>query len=130
MTAQGVAVISSATHVAVKQLILPVLVKSGRRGRTAHEMSVRLGHDHGKVSGAMSSLHKQNKVALLAHKRNGQHVYVLDTNVFGRPTRPRQDQKFNAEKARATALAEAVQTAENHRGGSIDDLIESIRALQ
>ena len=41
---------------------------------------------HGKVSGALSVLHKEAKISRLLEKRNGCRVYVLNEYVSGRET--------------------------------------------
>lgn len=54
-------------------------------GVTQAEVSLRLGLGHGSASGALTRLHRADKIARLATKRDGQYVYVLPEHVHGRP---------------------------------------------
>lgn len=57
-------------------------------GCTAFEIEEALDKRGGAISGCLSTLHKQGKVARLTEKRLGRKVYVLPEYVNGRDTEP------------------------------------------
>lgn len=65
-----------------------LLSDSGVAGLTWREMSDISGEHHGQVSGALSVLHKEGKIARLSESRLRCKVYVLLENVNGRETEP------------------------------------------
>jgi hypothetical protein len=65
-----------------------LLSDSGVAGLTWREMSDISGEHHGQVSGALSVLHKEGKIARLSESRLRCKVYVLLGNVNGRETEP------------------------------------------
>lgn len=68
--------------------ILGLLSNAGTVGMTWREIASVTGDHHGQVSGALSSLHKQDRVAVLRDaRREKSGVYVLPTYVQGRATR-------------------------------------------
>ena len=68
--------------------ILQMLGEAGPMGRTALEIEKATGEGHGKVSGALSSMHREGMVAALKlDRRNGYGVYVLPGQVGNRLTR-------------------------------------------
>jgi len=68
--------------------ILQMLGEAGPMGRTALEIEKATGEGHGKVSGALSSMHREGMVvALKLDRRNGYGVYVLPGQVGNRLTR-------------------------------------------
>jgi hypothetical protein len=76
-----------------QQAVLGALARRGRQGATWRELSdllatVGVVNHHGSVSGALSNLHRADRVAMLDERRNRCHVYVLPTHVHGRPTVP------------------------------------------
>lgn len=75
---------------ALQQECIKSLKKRPIKGFTAKEIENALDLDHGKVSGALSMLHKRGLIALLMDKREGFRVYVLAENVKGRLTKPRK----------------------------------------
>ena len=58
------------------------------RGATWKELSEATGWHHGTASGALSVLHKTNRIARLTETRNRCKVYVLPDWVSGRATEP------------------------------------------
>lgn len=71
--------------------IAALLLAAGERGETSAILGATLGRGHGQVSGALSTMHKNGHVAMLAEIRDGQHVYVLPQFVAGRATEPRRN---------------------------------------
>lgn len=68
--------------------ILQMLAEAGPMGRTALEIEKTTGEGHGKVSGALSAMHREGMVAALKlDRRNGYGVYVLPDQVGNRLTR-------------------------------------------
>ncbi len=69
--------------------ILGMLKDAGDLGLTSAEIENKSGMGHGKVSGALSSMHKEGLiVALKFVRRNNCGVYVMPENVVGRIERP------------------------------------------
>lgn len=54
-------------------------------GATQAEVSAHLRLGHGSVSGALTRLHRADRIVRLAQKRKGQYVYVTPEWVGGRP---------------------------------------------
>jgi hypothetical protein len=76
------------TAYARQSRILDLLDSAGTLGMTWKEISDHTGEHHGKVSGALSSMHKAGSiVALKFNRRNGSGVYVLPPYVMDRPVR-------------------------------------------
>ncbi len=71
-----------------QQAILASLRRAGARGATWAELAADLGWHHGVVSGALSGLHRTERVARLAEKRDRCAVYVLPDLTVGRETQP------------------------------------------
>jgi len=71
------------------QRVLLVMVGSkGPRGITVAEARRMLPDDHhGSISGALSNLHKDGRIACLVERRGSCHPYVLPQYVRERPTR-------------------------------------------
>jgi len=68
--------------------ILGLLREAGPMGRTALEIEKATGEGHGKVSGALSAMHREGMVAALKlDRRNGYGVYVLPEQVNNRLVR-------------------------------------------
>lgn len=76
--------------------ILGLLGEAGPMGKTALEIEQATGEGHGRVSGALSAMHRDGMIsALKLDRRNGHGVYVLNEVVGNRLTRPYQpNQKF------------------------------------
>jgi hypothetical protein len=71
--------------------ILGMLAEAGPMGKTALEIEKATGEGHGKVSGALSAMHREGMVAALKlDRRNGYGVYVLPSQVGNRLTREYQ----------------------------------------
>lgn len=71
--------------------ILGLLGEAGPMGRTALEIEQATGEGHGKVSGALSAMHRDGMIsALKLDRRNGHGVYVLNEQVGNRLTRAYQ----------------------------------------
>lgn len=68
--------------------VLAILAAAGRVGATWREVADSTGWHHGQASGALSVLHKRDRVARLAERRNKCQVYVLPEYVDGRETKP------------------------------------------
>jgi len=65
---------------------IALLRQVGERGLTWAELADILNTHHGPASGALSVLHKDGRIARLAHKRGGSKVYVLPEYTAGRVT--------------------------------------------
>lgn len=74
----------------LKQDIFKAIKKRPVKGYTSAEIEFESSLDHGKVSGALSMLHKEGVLALLQEKRDGFRIYVLSDFVNGRPTKARK----------------------------------------
>jgi hypothetical protein len=71
--------------------IRQMLAEAGPMGKTALEIEKATGEGHGKVSGALSAMHREGMVAALKlDRRNGYGVYVLPGQVGNRLTREYQ----------------------------------------
>lgn len=80
--------VASGKLVARQRMILQMLDEAGPVGLTSAEIEKRTGEGHGKVSGVLSSMHKDGAItALKLDRRNGCGVYVLPQNVQGRIVR-------------------------------------------
>lgn len=71
---------------AFRNKVLTLVAKSKWTGMTAKEVREQIGHHHGAVSGAMTILHSQDRLARLAEKTDNYRVYVLPEFVDGRET--------------------------------------------
>lgn len=69
-----------------RQRIAEGMARRGERGATSAEIEVAIGKGHGTVSGALSRMHQDHEVELLAERRGGQQVYVHPAHVAGRET--------------------------------------------
>lgn len=76
------------TTTARQMRTLHLLGDAGVTGLTWKEMSDITGEHHGQVSGALSVLHKEERIARLAESRQRCKVYVLPEFVNGRDTEP------------------------------------------
>jgi hypothetical protein len=71
-----------------QQGILGLLREAGPMGRTALEIEQATGEGHGKVSGALSAMHREGMIAALKlDRRNNHGVYVLPGQVNNRLVR-------------------------------------------
>lgn len=71
-----------------QRIILTALSAAGHYGRTWRELAAESGMHHGQASGALTVLHKAQRVARLTEKRNRCRVYVLPEFVGGRASEP------------------------------------------
>jgi len=71
-----------------QQQVLTLLANAGGHGMTWQELSTETGWHHGTASGALSVLHKTDRIARLTEKRNKCKVYVLPDEVNERATEP------------------------------------------
>jgi hypothetical protein len=70
-----------------RQLEVIVILRAlGPRGATWAEVSNYTGHHHGTVSGALSALHKEKRIARLTERRNRCSIYVMPEYVEDRET--------------------------------------------
>ena len=101
-----------------QRYILILAERAGEKGITVAELRDASLH-HGRVSGALSVLHKVGKLARLSETRNRCKVYVLPKYVKDRPT----ERHGVVHKADAETLA-AAKLIENylHRGDDMDAL--------
>jgi len=72
---------------------LALLREAGDYGLTWWEMDDLTGWGHGKVSGALSNLHKEGRIARLVETRGRSKVYILPDLVGDRPTEVRRSNK-------------------------------------
>jgi hypothetical protein len=70
----------------VQEFIYMHLLVRKERGSTWKEIADISTLHHGKVSGALSVLHKEGKISRLLESRNRCRVYVLNEYVSGRET--------------------------------------------
>lgn len=71
-----------------QKYVLILLSQVGTRGYTVAELREKSGAlHHGRVSGALTSLHKAGRIVALRERRNGCGVYVLPSHVAGREVR-------------------------------------------
>jgi hypothetical protein len=72
----------------VQQLVLRLVAGKGPRGLTIAELRrIVPAKHHGSLSGALSNLHKADRIACLTERRERCHPYVLPIYVRGRETR-------------------------------------------
>ena len=69
-----------------QQRVISMLQNRGGHGATWKEIADRTGWHHGTASGALSVLHKSEKIARLTQKRDKCRIYVLPEYVYGRET--------------------------------------------
>lgn len=69
-----------------QQYVLDLLKSRGREGATWKEVSALSMMHHGQSSGALSVLHKADKIARLLERRDKCRVYVLHEYVYERET--------------------------------------------
>lgn len=58
-----------------QEAVLRILRRVGIIGATWRELGVELDLHHGQISGVLSILHKEGRVFMLRHKREGSHPY-------------------------------------------------------
>lgn len=90
-TSHETAIHEAVTGIASKtqRYVLIILGQRKARGATIGELRETTGSlHHGKISGALSDLHKVGKVVALRERRGRAGVYVLPEYVEGRETRP------------------------------------------
>ena len=68
-------------------LVLDVLRRRQAIGATSAELEDALSIGHGRVSGALSALHRGGQVVMLQERRNRQYVYVAAEYALDRPKR-------------------------------------------
>jgi hypothetical protein len=115
-----------------QQAILTHLAAQAALGATSHEVEKALGLHHGVVSGALSGMHKADRVALLTETRNGGAVYVLPQYVDGRDTQRqgRAAPRITDAEARAAASIEsALLTGQLVSSTDVHTLLLAIRRL-
>lgn len=71
-----------------QQTVIRLLRDSGSVGMTWKDLSVFTGWHHGTASGALSVLHKVEKICRLTDKRDKCKIYVLPEYVNDRPIEP------------------------------------------
>jgi hypothetical protein len=105
--------------------ILQILAERGPIGATSAEIEVLTGEHHGKVSGALSSMHKGDAVvALKLDRRNGSGVYVLHAHVLGRIVRPfKSIEQAKAGSRMSAADRELVEMITSHVTASGDTVV-------
>jgi hypothetical protein len=64
--------------------VLTYVRERGRYGATAREVESASGNDHGKISGKLSTLHRDGHLALTIAKRAGYGVYKAPEHVLDR----------------------------------------------
>ena len=69
-----------------QQTVIRLLDSAGFMGMTWKELSDATGWHHGTASGALSVLHKGEKISRLSEKRNKCKIYVLEEFVYERAT--------------------------------------------
>lgn len=79
---------------ATQQQISGLVLGSGHTGLTIAELRAAVpGDHHGTLSGTLSVLHKEARIAMLTAKRGGCHIYVSPQYVEGRETREQGHRK-------------------------------------
>jgi hypothetical protein len=72
----------------LQRVLLVMVGRTGPRGLTVAEARrVLADNHHGSISGALSNLHKAERIACLVERRGDCHPYVLPQYVRDRPTR-------------------------------------------
>jgi hypothetical protein len=71
-----------------QQTVIRLIRDSGSTGITWKDLSDLTGWHHGTASGALSVLHKVEKICRLSEKRNRCKIYVMPEYVNDRPTEP------------------------------------------
>lgn len=71
-----------------QQIVIRFLANAGSLGMTWKDLSDATGWHHGTASGALSVLHRGEKICRLSDKRNRCKIYVLEEYVDGRITEP------------------------------------------
>jgi hypothetical protein len=89
MTREGREFLASEDTLTTKERVRVLLGVGRAHGITSKEAEEDLAEHHGKVSAALSILHRDGEAARLYWKRAGFSVYVHPDYVNGRPTRPR-----------------------------------------
>jgi len=105
--ARAVQDVVSGTASKRQRYVLILAERARERGITVAELRDASLH-HGRVSGALSVLHKVGKLARLTESRGRCKVYVLPDYVNGRPTEPHGVvHKADKETLEAAAMVEA-----------------------
>lgn len=99
--------------------VLDVLRGRQTLGATSAELEQALSMGHGRVSGALSALHRGDEIVMLQDRRDRQYVYVVADCVAGRPTRAPQSN---------TAHAVLTEAYELIRSGDFDGAADRIAA--
>lgn len=91
-----------------QRYVLINAVNAGERGVTVAELRDSRLH-HGRVSGALSVLHKEGRLVRLTEVRDKCKVYVMPDQVNGRPTEPfgRKPHRASKEVLNAATYIEA-----------------------
>lgn len=88
--------------------ILQLLAEAGPMGLTSQKIEELTGENHGKVSGALSAMHREGMVAALKlDRRNGFGVYVLPGQVQNRLVRAYQPNAKGKPQEKAAPVAPA-----------------------
>jgi hypothetical protein len=110
---------ASGTLATRQRRIFQILGERGTVGATSAEIETLTGDHHGKVSSALSSMHKDGAIVALKNvKRNHCGVYVLPEHVNGQPVR----EFVSMAEAKNPVQAKARMTADER------ELVETITA--
>jgi hypothetical protein len=105
---------SDGTTSRLQRMCLDALAMAGVHGRASWEIEADTGEHHGKVSGALSVLHKTGKIACLVERRGRAHPYVLPEHVNNRETRPHGGKRATPKVDRLADLEERYTRAIGH----------------
>lgn len=73
----------------IQARVLSLVLGKGPRGVTVAELRDALpAQHHGSISGALSNLHKAERLACLVEQRDRCHIYIGPDYIRGRETRP------------------------------------------
>ena len=96
-------------------IALDLLGRRRSRGLTISELASATERTRSNASAILSTLHRENRIVRLAHRRRGQSVYVLPKYVAGRPRRGR-----NATTRSTTATTSTRSTTSTSRRSFVD----------
>lgn len=93
---------------ALMPVVYSYVASAGKIGYTSAELRNIMKQHHGKVSGALSNLHRSGSIVRLREKRGRSGIYVLPKHVDGRETVP---------------------VRSNKKAGSFEDVVERLEDL-
>lgn len=96
------------------QQVYNLVSNSKHRGLTVSEVQQALRIGHGSASGALTRLHRAGHIVRLAHKRNGQQVYMVEAFSAGREQSPYRPNVAYRDGYKKPMVLESQLTPEQH----------------